>query len=262
MLGVRDQIQSIWTSTLFLEEGGNLGKAVIITVNFRLVENCLTKRGEKREVFQNLFKGQVVILTFRKPAGSSIQMFLAARYDITLKLTCNGFRTSLYFLLPLLVFPSVITISTFEASPLSPPSALKILFAAISKARSVLVPPPVYLKALIASFSLESVWYSDFFRLNFRCADDSYTMAPTWVPCDETAKWLTRSAKNVKPLAKFALPTLPEPSIMRPTSNAFLQALTKTRMEGKFMWVSLSDSLLGHSLMVCVKSTFSGPHNC
>ena len=52
--------------------GGNLGKAVFKTVNLRLVEDCLTKRGEKSEVFQNFFRGQVVVLTFHKPVGSSI----------------------------------------------------------------------------------------------------------------------------------------------------------------------------------------------
>ena len=50
-------------------------------------------------------------------------------------------------------------------------------------------------------------------------------MTPTWVPCGDTAKLPTRSARKPEPFLKLALPTLPEPSIMRPTSRDFLQAV-------------------------------------
>ena len=144
---------------------------------------------------------------------------------ISLSLTCRGFKTSTYGALLLFVLPSVRITKTFAASALSPSAALKIWSAAILRARSVLVPPPVYFRPLMASCSLERLWYSDFARLNCNVATELKTMAPTWVPCGDTDKWPTRSERNFKALAKFPLPTLPEASIIRPTSSDFLQAV-------------------------------------
>ena len=80
-----------------------------------------------------------------KPSPTSFTLSFC--YFITL----NGFSTSLYFLDLLLVLPSVITITTWGTFGLSPPLQVNNLDIAISMARSVLVPPGLYFKFLIAS---------------------------------------------------------------------------------------------------------------
>lgn len=139
-------------------------------------------------------------------------------------LTWSGCSTSGYGLLPLLVLPSVNTTKMLALSLRSPPASVNKFWAAISKALSVRVHCPGYLISITRFFNSTMSWYFEFARLNSKVGLVLYVMTPKCVALAETEKWDIKDWTNSLAVLKLFLPTLPEPSRIIPTSNAFVQA--------------------------------------